>query len=235
MFDLFSQYYQNTDFETFLADLEEKQIVFMFRDQKTKKILGFSTIYQKKEFIPSAGKARFLFSGDTVMDRSIWGSKCLQIAFFSYIFRTKLLSPFTPVYWMLISKGFKTYMMMRRNFHNSFPAKDKKIPKRIEKAQHYFYKRKFGDLYDHDVNLIKFQTRKDSVKTSYSVVPESQNPQIQFFLERNPGYAQGDELACIAEIKYSDFPKHLAKYIFKPLTQLISRQERYPRAEVKLP
>jgi hypothetical protein len=33
------------------------------------------------------------------------------------------------------------------------------------------------------------------------------NPHVRFFVERNPGHADGEELACLAEIRLRDLAR----------------------------
>ncbi len=49
------------------------------------------------------------FSGDTIIEKEYWGNRALTCAMYRYIVSFKLRYPLVPVYWILISKGFKTY------------------------------------------------------------------------------------------------------------------------------
>jgi hypothetical protein len=33
---------------------------------------------------------------------------------------------------------------------------------------------------------------------------QASDPDVAFFVERNPGYVHGDELACLAKMRYAD-------------------------------
>jgi len=213
MAKLFEQYYVDISLEQFRSDLFEKTHVFMFTDKK--KIVGFSTIFRKH--IPSVGPGTFLFSGDTVLMEEYWGSKILQKTFFRYIVESKLRTPALPLYWMLISKGFKTYLMMRRNFAHSFPQQDTKTPETIQKIMDHFYKWKYGEFYNPRTGLITFESSRGAVKGKIAD-PTKENfedPEVQYFLGKNPDYKKGVELACVAEIRFSDFLGHIPKYFLK--------------------
>lgn len=210
MFKLFSEYYQDVTYEQFLADLAEKTHIFLFTDEQS--LAGFSTIFRKK--LPQVGSGLFLFSGDTVLRRDYWGSKLLQTAFFRFILESKLISPLQPVYWMLISKGFKTYLMMRRNFAVSFPALGAQTPEKIQNTMDRFYSWKFGQDYLPSEGVIRFKSAKGSVKGDLADPADHaiHDPEVRHFLSLNPGYRDGTELACIAEIRFSDFIGHIPKY-----------------------
>lgn len=214
MYALFAEYYEGVSREQFLIDLAEKTHVFLFHTAG--EIVGFSTIFRKH--IPEAGEGLFLYSGDTVIRRDYWGTRALQTAFFRFILESKLRSPLRPVYWMLISKGFKTYLMMRKNFAASYPALGRAPPPRFLDTMNRFYRWKFGDSYRPNENLIHFKASKGAVKGNLAAPsPEAlRDPEVRFFLEKNPAYAEGVELACIAEIRFVDFLGHVVKYfLFK--------------------
>ena len=130
LFELFQKYYKDVRFSMFLRDLQEKTHILILVDRSRQNIqsrswgrsrlAGFSTILSK---------ANVFFSGDTVIHEDYWGSKVLQNAFFYFIYRYKLLHPFQKKYWLLISKAFKTYLLLKNNFDSSFPAYDRETPK----------------------------------------------------------------------------------------------------------
>jgi hypothetical protein len=218
MYRLFENYYVDISTEQFRKDLFEKTHVFIFRSMKSRELVGFSTIFRRP--IPAIGPGLFIFSGDTVLREDYWGSKILQKAFFRYITQSKMLSPLKPVYWMLISKGYKTYMMMRRNFSYSFPSSTRPTPASTQQILDRFYHWKFGDSYDPKTGLITFETAKGSVKGGIADPSEAhaRDPNVRYFLEKNPDYRKGVELACVAEIRASDFLGHVPKY-FSPFTR----------------
>ena len=177
--------------------------------------MGFSTIFRKN--LPQVGKGTFLYSGDTVLREDYWGSKLLQTSFFRYIVESKLRSPASPVYWMLISKGFKTYMMMRKNFARSWPRAADDTPPGMRETMARFYRWKFGSAFDPATGLIRFDSSKGAVKGEMAAPSEKHlnHPDVQFFLKANPEYRDGVELACIAEVRFEDFLGHIPKYFLK--------------------
>jgi hypothetical protein len=222
MFDLFRLYYVDVSPERFRTDLDEKTHVLMFRD-RTGRLAGFSTILRKS--LPTIGPGIFLFSGDTVIHEDHWGTKALQRVFFKFIVRTKLRARGRPVYWMLISKGYKTYLMMRRNFAIAHPSPESFFPAELRKIRDRFYRWKFGRCFEPASGLISFERPQGAVKGSIAVPTRSQceDPQVAAFLSLNPGYRDGIELACIAEIRWRDFAGHVAKYFVKTRARSFGR------------
>jgi hypothetical protein len=205
MYSVFELYYTDTSAEQFRKDLFEKTHVFLCYSKK--ELVGFSTIFRKK--IPAIGPGLFLFSGDTVLKEKYWGTHVLQKTFIRYAIQCKLASPFGPVYWMLISKGFKTYLMMRRYCHFSFPRHDQITPDGIQTIMDKFYSWKFGNAYNSRTGLITFEKSLGAVKGTFAdpkptdlKIPK--NKDIDYFLKKNPNYKKGVELACIARIDFKD-------------------------------
>jgi hypothetical protein len=215
MFSLFARYYHDVDFERFRADLREKSHVLLFfvEDEKPQ-IVGFTTILLSFVLMPDGRDALTVFTGDTVVDQEYWGTKLLQKAFSRFLAQTKMRHPTTPVYWMLISKGHKTYLLMRRNLPNSFPCYKSEAPSYVQFVKDSFYKKKFGSFYDSNESLIDFGRSLGRVKESIAAPSEQslKSADVQFFIKANPRFDQGVELACIGEIRIRDILFSLCKY-----------------------
>lgn len=221
MFSLFSQYYQDVDLQTFRDDLREKnECMILYTPMLTDehrtsgcvpgRIVGFSTIRRDRE--PGLFGATYLFSGDTVLDKRCWGHRLLERAFFWTILREKLRAPWRPLYWMLISKGFITYLMMVRNFPSSHPRHDRAMPEPIRRRMDLYYARRYGANYHPDEGLIRFDAGHGAVRGKLAAPKGAMHadPDVAYFVRRNPGYEHGDELACLAQIRARDFALHFA-------------------------
>jgi hypothetical protein len=215
MFDLFKRYYEDVEFTRFEKDLSEKTHVFLFYEKRSKDLVGFSTIYRKR--MSDIAPGLFLFSGDTVLREDCWGSKILQQTFSRYVLVSKFMTPHQPLYWMLMSKGFKTYMMARMNFRRSYPNHKRTTPPLFQRVLDRYYGKKFGDAYDSKSGLITFQKSLGAVKGGFADPTERQleDADIRYFLKRNPEYRQGVELACVTEIQFSDFAGLIPKFFLK--------------------
>ncbi len=201
MYAVFAKYYNNHDKNIFMIDLIEKDHVILLRDARSGVIQGFSTllkIHLKKYGINAIG----IYSGDTVLEKEYWGTKALGMAFLTYLWREKVKNPFRPVYWLLISKGYKTYLLMANNFKTHFPRLDQSTPPKIKHIMDSFYADKFGDDYDRDKGLIEFDSASCCLKEKIAEISHelTKNPKVRFFAEKNPKWDRGHELACLAEM-----------------------------------
>lgn len=209
MFRVFSQYYSNIDFEQFQQDLKQKDLVFLLKDGKDNSIQGFSTLVSMETEID--GKTvRGMFSGDTVVHEDYWGQGTLGVAFLKYLFLAKLKKPLTPLYWFLISKGYKTYLLMANNFPTHYPRYEKATPAPMQKIIDAFGYALYPEHYNADSGIIQFSHQqlktKDCLKAEVTPITEAMrqgNARIAFFDSQNPHWEKGDELACIAEMTFS--------------------------------
>ena len=216
MFDLFKQYYADVDQESFLKDLSEKNFIILLWDKNQRQkeyLFGFSTILKKH----LEEKGILIFSGDTVVDKAHWGTKLLQKAFTQVLLRQRLKHPFTPLYWMLISKGFKTYLLMRRNFPVSFPNPISNFDQKYFLIWKNFYQNRYSQFFNPNTYLIDFDESRGRVKEILAQPTDValKNKDVEYFVKTNSRYAEGVELACIADIRWTDIFSIGFKYLFK--------------------
>ena len=120
MFKLFEIFYENVSFLRFKSDLFAKTKVIILLDTE-KRIQGFSTFYDF-DFPHHQKNYRVLFSGDTIIAPTYWGTSALTMEFLKNMILLKLKYPTRPVWWFLISKGYKTYLLLANNFIQYYPC-----------------------------------------------------------------------------------------------------------------
>lgn len=201
MFELFSLYYENTSLQTFEHDLFEKNHVILLKDKKDHSLQGFSTLLR----VPlKKGKRKVLgvYSGDTVISKDYWGSPALGIEFLKYLWKLKMKRPGIAVYWFLISKGYKTYLIMANNFAIHYPRYEEETPPVYKQLMDDFYSSKFLDNYDPSTGLISYPGKSCALKEHVAdITPElMKDSRIAFFQQQNPKWAEGHELTCIARM-----------------------------------
>jgi len=203
-FALFERSYDGADRVRFLSDLAEKQLVILLRDRETRALKGFSTVLVQE--LPSPRPAIVVFSGDTVIDREYWGQKQLQIAFTRLLVSLKLQWPRRRVYWFLISKGYRTYLLLANAFPVAVPRHDRGPDEELEAHLRALASERFGAQYDVESGVIRYAAAHERVRPGLTPITDRHlaNPHVRFFLERNPGHAAGDELACLANVRIRD-------------------------------
>jgi hypothetical protein len=204
-FALFARAYEGADWLRFLSDLEEKEHVILMQDGETGELKGFSTVSVRSETI-DRGSATVVFSGDTVIDRDYWGQKVLHRQLSLLFMKLQLQNPLRPVYWFLVSKGYKTYLGLINNFPISIPRHERPDDPGLRRLLDRLAVARFGATYDVSTG-IAVNVAHERVRTGLAPIDEAAaqaNPRVRFFVERNPGHARGDELACLGLVRKRD-------------------------------
>ena len=200
MWDLYARYYEGVERATFERDLAAKQEVILVRDTAGE-VQGFSTLawqkgrHQGRNFVA-------LYSGDTVLDRAHWGDGTLQRAFGTALIRTKLRHPLANTYWFLISKGYKTYLLLSRNFREHWPRPGAAMPAWEASLLDHLARERFGASWRPDLGVIRLE---QDGRLRAGIAPAEgtalADPAVAFFVAANPGHADGDELACLGRVR----------------------------------
>ena len=202
MFRLFSTYYNDVFFNVFCQDLAgKKHVLFVVQGNR---IIGFTTIKEIFIELPSGKRAKGLFSGDTVIAKPYWGKTPLRKMFVKYIWLYKVKNPLRPVYWLLISKGYKTYLILAHNFKNFYPRYDRKTPVHYKDIIDSYAMQLYPSDYDSQAGVIYGTQGKDRLKAGVTPLNDTllkTNKHIAHFQKLNPNWFEGDELVCVGEIR----------------------------------
>ena len=198
MLKLFKSTYENVDDAVFRRDLSAKSHVILVRNQALR-LRGFSTL----TIWPHAFEGReinLLFSGDTVVDQSAWGHQALPVAFLSAAGNLRSVDRSRSYYWLLTSKGHRTYRFLNLFFYRFWPQYSSSLEYEEALARDVGA-RFFPDRFDSSTSLLR-GTELGRLRAEIAEIPnkDCHRPDVQFFIERNPGYAYGDELLCLAEL-----------------------------------
>lgn len=203
MFGLHARYFSNTRRDIFMRDMDEKDWVIILRDGP--EIVGFSTLQIIPLRVMGADRI-FLFSGDTIVDREHWRDSRLAGSFGHFMLRLIAEHPDKTLHWFLISKGYRTYRFLPVFFNRFCPVHTGAANLANLELLQAVAAHKFGEAFDSERGLVRLNGHGDRLRPEMCDIPTGRclDPHVRFFLERNPGYAQGDELACLAEISKSN-------------------------------
>lgn len=211
MYRLYAAYYDATCPQRFRADLEGKDIVIELRERD--ELRGFSTMA-----LMSFGERlerRAIFSGDTIVDHRFWGEQELAIAFCRLAGRIKAAAPRMPLHWFLISKGHRTYRYLHAFAKRYYPSPYEATPPLTQAWIDELAVRRFGAAYLPALGLVRFASSQGHLKPQWAAARESASarPEVQFFLQRNPGHGKGDELCCLTTLEIDNL-RSLARRAF---------------------
>jgi hypothetical protein len=200
MYALFTRCFDCVSRERFEADLGEKDFVVLLLDEADT-VKGFST----QEIMTHEYEGELLnvlFSGDTVVEPECWGTHELARGWCEVAAQILRRDPARRLFWLLISKGFRTYLYLPLFFRSFLPCYVAAPVPELTRLSHSVALKKFGLDYDASCGVVRFVSSCGQLKSSLAEIPmgRASDPHVQFFLERNPGYASGDELVCLAEV-----------------------------------
>ena len=203
MYGVLERYFSGTARARFESDLEEKEGAILLRDSDKGRIQGFSTFLRMRATIDGRDLVAF-FSGDTIVDRDYWNETLLSRMWGRMVFAEADRLE-VPVYWFLISSGYKTWRFLPIFFRRFFPLHDDGNLSRIASTLGSL---KFGDEYLPEQGVVRFR-HPTPLRAGVADLTEQRlrDPHIAYFAKKNPGWARGDELVCLTEVSRANLTR----------------------------
>ncbi|MGB6220604.1 hypothetical protein [Haloferula sp.] len=205
MFELFGAAYDCVSEPRFRDDLAWKDEVILLVDA-CDVIQGFTTLaFNPKGFRHELGD--LLFSGDTIIDPAHWGSSELVRAFCERAGRWRAHHE-RRLFWMLISKGHRTFLFLplyAKRFHPNPSSNENEFREVATTAARHL----FAEAWCAADGVIRFPEAIGQLKPELADGSHRREGKrmVRFFLERNPGFAHGDELVCLTELSPSNLKR----------------------------
>jgi hypothetical protein len=221
MFQLMDFHYSNTIHDVFINDLNGKTDVIMLSDGKSGELVGFST---QKIFPYRIGEKviMVLFSGDTIIRKDYWGSLQLSIAFGKLMVDSILKHPDKEFYWMLISKGVRTFKFLPVYFIEYFPRYGTVTPAPVKLIMDTLASDMYPSQYDQENRVIRALPEGQYLREEFQQSNQTGNADLNIFFTLNPGYVHGDELVCLTQLSFDNLRPFIKRVLIKVLQLDIS-------------
>jgi hypothetical protein len=211
LYQLYAGHYTPTSPKVFARDLASKSYCVVVRDPQDR-IRGFSTVAQFS--MPTAtGAIEVLFSGDTVIDRPYWGEQTLPFKWIEEAGRIKANQPAVPLYWLLITKGHRTFRYLPGFAKTYHPGPDPGL----RGLGSEIALRTFGRRFDARTGVLRPDPGcPTALRPEFAGLDAARvgNPHVQAFLLQNPGHARGEELVCLCELSADNLrPRARAQFL----------------------
>lgn len=200
MAELLCASFDGADAVTFEADLADKtHAVLMF--DRAERLVGFSTFACYTAPGPDDRPATIVCSGDTIVAPSAWGSAHLPATWVKAVHRLHRQSGNDGLYWLLITSGYRTYRFLPVFVKSYVPAVDREADPGLLACMARLARHRWGAQYDERSQIVRLG-QPQRLRPSLSHVPDQHrhDKHIAFFLQRNPGHAEGDELVSFASL-----------------------------------
>ncbi|NET71879.1 MAG: hypothetical protein F6K62_13385 [Sphaerospermopsis sp. SIO1G2] len=207
MYTLLQSHFQGITWNAFEIDLEHKNWVLLLKDETSNILKGFSTLKFCQKTV-NGENVSVVYSGDTIVDPSAWSSPTLPQSWIAAINFLRHHYAVEKLYWLLICSGFRTYRFLPVFWHNFYPRYNLQTPGEIAKIMGSLAKQYYGDFYQENHGIVRFPYPQ-TLREGLIEVPSGRetNPHVQFFLAKNPGHVNGDELVCFTEINYDNLTR----------------------------
>jgi hypothetical protein len=205
MFRVFSENFNGATMETFECDLSNKNWVILLRDSATNEIEGFSTLALYETTFNNQPLS-VVYSGDTIIRREYWGTPQLPSTWIKTVLE-KSANMVQPLYWLLISSGYKTYRFLTVFYKEFYPRHDIPTPPDIQSLMEHLASQRFGPDYHCEEGVVRFRDGATPLREGVAEVTDERlhDPHVAFYIARNPGYVHGDELVCITRVHPDNF------------------------------
>ena len=193
MLALMQEHFVGVSAERFDLDLAEKNWVILLEDERGQ-VRGFSTqlLYTTEV---DGKQVRVVYSGDTIVHRDARGSNALARTWVEAVYTWQ---SDVPLYWLLITSGFRTYRFLSVFWKEFWPRYDSPALPTILIA---LAGEQFGSRYDPATGIVRF-AEPQVLGNGLKEIPPNRlgDPHVDFFARVNPGHARGDELVCLCPL-----------------------------------
>jgi hypothetical protein len=193
MLALMQEHFAGVTPEQFGHDLAEKNWVILLENERGQ-MRGFSTVLLYSTQV-GGDRVRVVYSGDTIVHRDVWGSNALAR---TWVEAVRAWQSDVPLYWLLITSGFRTYRFLPVFWKEFYPRHDSPALPAMLTA---LARERFGSRYDPATSIVRFATPQ-VLRDGLREIPANRfgDPHVDFFARVNPGHARGDELVCLCPL-----------------------------------
>lgn len=210
MAEIYFQSYEGSDVARFFSDLQNKDEVLCLEYHGV--LVGFSTIqYQPHE------QGIMIYSGDTIVMPEHWRQQILYKAWISRMALLRQENPGQRVYWLLLVKGVRTYKYLKVFAKTFYPHWQRAEPA-LKHLADSWAQEKFGALYNPQTGIVECPAYYGHLKAPLATISPAlrTKPEVAFFLQKNPNYAQGHELVCLCDISPANLNERSQRFFDTP-------------------
>jgi hypothetical protein len=211
-YHLLCQGFLGVRWDDFIRDFQEKDAIMLLRKEHSEgEIVGWSTLMTLT--LALAGQeVKAVFSGDTTVLPEYRSSTGFGVELVRYFMQVREQFPQHTVYYILITKGWRTYKIMPFFFKEFSPRYDQPTSACDKAVMDALGQKKYPHHYHSATGVITFSPQRLR-PGSIDAIPVKVDAHTQFFLRSNPGYLSGNELVCVARVSPDNFTNGLKRLI----------------------
>ncbi len=208
-FELLSKHFDGVTWSQFNTDFHEKQYVAVLR--KEGQLVGFSTMVTIPIVTSDGNSIYIAFSGDTAIEFEARNSIGFGVTLSSFFRENISTYGDGTVWYVLISKGWRTYKAMEFMFHSFTPYPSKQMSDLERGIITTFGRERYPSRFNEKTLVIHGMQGDQKLKDGS---PDLEVPPTElgaFFKKMNPDFAQGDELMCLACLSNNNFTERFKR------------------------
>lgn len=212
MYQLMNTFYDNMEKSIFLKDFYAKDYCLSLFNEENE-LVGFTT-QKVLEIEVDGAPVHGVFSGDTIIHKDYWGNMELFRVWSEFWF--DYAKKYDEFYWFLICKGYKTYRMLPVFWDEYYPSHKWETPDKMRKIIDAYATALYPDEYNPATGVVEYKTTKDKLKAGVADIGEKElkRSDIAYFAQINPGYINGNDVACLARIDTAVLNKKTRQILF---------------------
>lgn len=194
MYRLFRSHFDNISEHHFRADLAQKQ--WIVRIRRGNVLHGFSSL----RFIrmrDGGEDLEILYSGDTIVSPEARFSTLFARTWIAGVKELIRYYDVSELHWLLLVSGFRTYRFLPVFWKEFYPCYAWPTPASEQDRMDSIATSLFGEQFHAGTGIVRF-TQPQICRADRDGIAGNRfrNPHVEFFVARNPGYTNGDELVC---------------------------------------
>ncbi len=197
MYDLLHSSYDGVSRECFDRDLTGKHFAILLHSSAGE-LCGFTTFAVVSETVDGE-PLWVVYSGDTIVDRNARSSFALAQTWIAAIRDLREHFASRPWVWLLICSGVRTYRFLPVFFRRFFPRFDQETPRSDSRRLTELARRRYGAQFECHSGLVRLPAPQ-RLRGADDADLDRVDPHARYFLERNPGCVDGDELVCLTDL-----------------------------------
>jgi hypothetical protein len=185
------------------TELRKRQRIALFHLNDA--LLGMAAI----DVIPARFRGRDITAICTahVLIRENWrGRNLLQKLGWRIFLDERLRHPLRPIYWFFDAFGYKSYLLLPRNFATFWPRYDQPTPAAQAALMDALAQQAYGPAWRPARGIAVRSGQKRMRHTAAPLVlAKDSDPHLEFFAQANPGHAEGDMLVCLCPLSWPNW------------------------------
>jgi hypothetical protein len=187
----------------FGASIRAKRDLVLLRGDDGR-LLGIATV-ELFDLTSAGRRVTVIHAGNAAFADETRGQSRVQRIGLRYFLGAKRRRPWQPVYLAYTTFSWRSYLMLTRNFRLSWPRRDTALPGSEADLYRQLGLRLLGERYDPVAGVARNLDRR--LRPDIAAIPArlGDDPDLRYFRTRNPGYASGDVLLCLAPLSLTNW------------------------------